>query len=457
MIDYLINLVGRLGEWGYLIVFIGAALESAAFMGLLVPGEMLVVAAGFFAAQGLLDLKDLIVLVACGAIIGDSIGYELGRHASRDWLLRHGRWTGLRAAHFERVDAFFAHHGGKAVLIGRFVGLLRALAPFVAGASRMRYPLFLAYNALGGLAWAICFVLLGYLAGASWQVAAQWIGAASAIIGGALLLVGGLTWLWNWLARHETEFKQGWAAVVVHPRIVALRRRFAPQLAFVRNRFSPGGYFGLHLTLGACALIGASWMFGAIAEDVIKGEAITATDATVATWLHDRAVPGLTSAMTTITDLHGPAGLAIMTALAAVVLLWRKQWYWLVMLGLTVPGGAALNVLLKYAFRRQRPVFDDPLAVLATYSFPSGHVMGATVLYGTLAALAVLSIQGWRWQVLSVLLAGLLILVVGFSRLYLGVHYLSDTLAALAEGIAWLALCLTAVETLRRRNERLRS
>lgn len=178
MLDPLLAALSRLGHWSYLFIFLGATLESAAFLGLFVPGEALVIFSGFLAARGLLDVGDLIVIVAAGAILGDSIGYELGRHLGRPWLVRYGRWVGLRAAHLERVDAFFARHGGKTVFLGRFVGFARALAPFVAGSSRMRYRQFLPYNVLGGILWSIGFVLVGYFCGASWQVAERWIGRA---------------------------------------------------------------------------------------------------------------------------------------------------------------------------------------------------------------------------------------------------------------------------------------
>ena len=133
VLDPLIAALSRLGHWGYLLIFLGATLEAAAFLGLLVPGETLVVCSGFLAARGLLDVGDLIVVVAAGAILGDSIGYELGRRLGRPWLVHSCRWVGLRAAHLERVDAFFARHGGKTVFLGRFVGFARALAPFIAG------------------------------------------------------------------------------------------------------------------------------------------------------------------------------------------------------------------------------------------------------------------------------------------------------------------------------------
>jgi membrane protein DedA with SNARE-associated domain len=191
------DVISRWGHWSYLLLFLGASLESSAFLGLLVPGESLVLASGFLAARGIFAVGDLIVVVALGAILGDSLGYELGRRLGRPWLLRAGRWVGLCAAHLDRSEAVLARHGGPTVLFGRFIGFLRALAPFIAGAARMPYHQFLLYNMLGGVLWAIGCVWLGYGLGASWQVAEQWLGRASLLVGGALGLVGVVAWLWQ--------------------------------------------------------------------------------------------------------------------------------------------------------------------------------------------------------------------------------------------------------------------
>lgn len=222
-------------------------------------------------------------------------------------------------------------------------------------------------------------------------------------------------------------------------------------IKFVRARLSPESYLGLHLTLGALVLIGATWLFGNIAEDVMTGDPLTILDHNVAVWLHARATPRLTTIMLVITYLHSMPGVSVM-ALGVALYLWRRRClYWMLALILTVPGGMLLNVLLKHAFHRVRPSFDNPILTLTTYSFPSGHTMTATVFYGVLAAFAVRKIKSWQGRLLVILGAGLMILLVGFSRIYLGAHYLSDVLGAMAEGLAWLALCLTAVDTLRRR------
>src|SRR5919109_2460442 len=146
MLDALVTRVSGLGSWGYLVLFLGVTAECAAFLGVLVPGETLVVFGGVLAASGSLDLRVLLGVVCLGAILGDSLGYELGRRLGRPWLLRYGRWVGLRERHLAQAEAFFVRHGGKTILLGRFVGVLRALAPFIAGASVMPYRRFLPYN-----------------------------------------------------------------------------------------------------------------------------------------------------------------------------------------------------------------------------------------------------------------------------------------------------------------------
>lgn len=198
MLNYLIGLVARLGLWGYAVIFSVAALECAAFVGVLVPGEGLVLVAGMLAQRGALDLDIAIWAVLAGAILGDSIGYELGRHLGRPWLLAHGHRAGLTLAHVARIEAFFEQHGSKAVLLGRFVGFARALVPFVAGSSRMRYRVFLFYNAIGAILWGVAFVLLGYSLGASWQVAERWAGRVGLVLGSIAMAAAIAAW---WVAR----------------------------------------------------------------------------------------------------------------------------------------------------------------------------------------------------------------------------------------------------------------
>ncbi|CAG0941431.1 DedA family protein [Geobacter sp.] len=210
MLDYLISFVGSLGHWGYLVIFLVVALECQALLGLVMPGESMVLVGGFFAGQGVLDPGVLIVIISIAAILGDSIGYGLGRQLGRGWLLKQVRRFGLRQEHLDRADGLFAKHGGKAVFGSHFLHLLRPLMPFVAGDRRMRYQKFLLYNAMGCIVWASVFVSLGYIAGESWRLAAKWVGVTGKIVGSGLLLAIALVWLWRWLGRHKADGKRWW-------------------------------------------------------------------------------------------------------------------------------------------------------------------------------------------------------------------------------------------------------
>jgi undecaprenyl-diphosphatase len=194
MVEALLELLGRVGSWSYLLIFVAATLEASAFVGLFVPGDTVAILAGALVWEGVLDLPETILVAAAGAIVGDSIGYELGRHLGRPWLLRHGRRFGLHPQRLQHLDELFERHGGKTVLFGRFVAFFRALIPFAAGSSRMPYLRFLACNVTGAVLWAVGFVCLGYFLGASWHIAERWIGRGG-VIAAAVVVVLVVLWL----------------------------------------------------------------------------------------------------------------------------------------------------------------------------------------------------------------------------------------------------------------------
>ena len=220
---------------------------------------------------------------------------------------------------------------------------------------------------------------------------------------------------------------------------------------FLRARLSSKESSGLYLTLSLLILLVAAGTFGAIAEDVVTNDPSTKVDLQLSVWLHQHSVHSITKCLLVITRLHSLLGVTVMT-LAVSAWLWiRRLRLWVLTLALAVFGGMLLNFLLKLAFERPRPRFDNPLLNLTTYSFPSGHTLMATVFYGTLGVLIMTRLRSWLWRALVITLAAGMILLVGFSRIYLGVHYLSDVLAAIAEGLAWLAFCLLALAALQRR------
>jgi undecaprenyl-diphosphatase len=221
----------------------------------------------------------------------------------------------------------------------------------------------------------------------------------------------------------------------------------------MNTRFTETRYYGLHLLAGLLIFIVTTLILSEIAEDVMNGE-FTIVDAQLSNWLHVHGSPALTTTLRVATYLGSTILVSSVAGVVGLYLLSKRQFYWLAAIWLSVFGGMGLNKLLKFAFHRPRPHFNDPILRLTGYSFPSGHTMMATVLYGALAAFLIAKVQSWRARLLIILAAGFLIALVGFSRIYLGAHYLSDVLAAIAEGIAWLSLSLTAVYSLWRKSKR---
>jgi len=196
------------------------------------------------------------------------------------------------------------------------------------------------------------------------------------------------------------------------------------------------------LAAGAALLVAAAWLFGVLAEDVARGAPLTVVDTEVANWLHRHATPPLVTAMRVWTQLHSTVAVGGYAAIAALVLAVERSWRRMTLVVVAVGGGLALNALMKLAFQRARPSFDDPLLTLATYSFPSGHVAGSTIFYGLLLAAVFTHTTSALWRTLALVGALLAVALVAFSRMLLGVHYLSDVVAAFAEGIAWLAISI---------------
>lgn len=197
-----------------------------------------------------------------------------------------------------------------------------------------------------------------------------------------------------------------------------------------------------------CALL-AGYAFGAVAEDVLNRDSLTRYDAGMGQWLLNHATTASSWFFFGVTQLGGIAVVAGATGLLGLWFAWRKQWRWLLLFALAIGGGTLLEVTLKNYFLRQRPEFSNAFYHETGYSFPSGHSMMSVLFYGIVAYWLVRTIPHWRQQVAFALGAATLALLIGFSRLYLGVHYLTDVLGGWAAGLTWLAACLSADHLLR--------
>lgn len=450
LITEFVDLTTRVGNWGYLVVFVVVALECQAIFGLFMPGESLVLVAGFLAGQNVLDIRWLIATIAVAAIVGDTVGYELGRHLGRDWLRRHGARVGIREEQFARIDGFIARHGGKSVFASHFLHIFRALMPFIAGSNGMPYRRFFTFNAAGCVVWASIFGSAGYFFGESWPVIEKWIGRAGAVVGAVTVLVLVFVRLWTWAIEHEVELRQRWARFLARPAVAGFRTRFAGELEFIEDRISPTGYLGLHLTIGVVVVALAAWFFATIVIDVAHERPLADFDITLLQWFGEHATRAVTYGALAVSFVGSGACLWTLSVVFAAWQVWRRCWHRLATLIIAVGGGALLSVVLEHFFHRARPIAPHHWLEASSYSFPSGHAVGATLFYGLLAFHIAQDALRWRWRVLAPMAACLLVFLIGLSRIYLGAHYLSDILGAIAIGTMWLAFSITAVEVDRR-------
>ena len=166
--------------------------EDALFVGFVIPGETAAVLGGVLASLGHLPLWLILPIVIVAAIVGDTVGYEVGKHFGP--ALLNMRVLAKRRGRLDRAQDFLRRRGGVAVFLGRFVAFFRAVMPALAGTSRMPYPRFVAFNAAGGIVWGTIYVLLGFFAGKSYEAVARTAGQDAAIVVGAVVVIGIITW-----------------------------------------------------------------------------------------------------------------------------------------------------------------------------------------------------------------------------------------------------------------------
>jgi membrane-associated phospholipid phosphatase len=211
---------------------------------------------------------------------------------------------------------------------------------------------------------------------------------------------------------------------------------------------------GPTLIIGLLVLAAGGWVFGALAEEVAEDD--TGLDNRIADELHQHATRPLTEFFETVTTLGNGIVLAGVAAIAAYLLARRRYYAEAVLMVLAYVGAEVLSYSLKLAFRRDRPFFTDPLATVSTYSFPSGHATVSVAVYGALSLVLLRRLTGPA-RVVCLAAAVLLVSLIGFSRLYLGVHFFSDVLAGFSVGLAWLALCVVVLDLHHRRRSRLQT
>jgi len=452
-VEQILNLIVH---YGYLIVLFGVMVESA---GVPVPGETILIASGILVQQGKLYLGYVVIFGSLGAVVGDQIGYWVGREGGRPFIFRWGRYVLVTPERLARAEAFFARHGGKAVFLARFFSGLRVFGALVAGMSRMRWATFLLYNALGGAVWATAAVLVGYFLGSSLGLVERWVGRATILLVGLVAIAVALYLVYRWASNHPERLRSAFEQLGGR----RLQRFLeSPAGLWLRRRFSPREVYGLALTTGLVLIGLFSWAFGGIAEDLVSRDPLVRVDVRVLEFFHSRSEPALTVVVSVFEAVFSPEVLLSAGAVGGSALVFLACWRadfsrgfsGFVLLAAAF-GTGALSVLFKFLFHRPRPPASLRLVHESGNSFPSAHAMavvtvGATVWY--LWSLRPVGSWGgsWRAKARVGLVVVALSLLVGLGRVYTGAHYPSDVLAGWALGGVWASVCLTAAELFRR-------
>ena len=431
-------------SYGYGVVFLFVAIES---LGVPLPGETVLVTAGALAALGHLSIWWVIAIAALGGITGDAAGYWIGRLGGIRLIRRYGRVLHFDDAKLDRVRGFFTRHGAKTVFFGRFVALLRTWAALLAGTAQMPYGVFTLYNVMGGITWAALFGTLGYIFGRSLPLLERYIGQASLAAVLLIALVVALVLAWRWLDANRDALTERIT------RYWAIFRGRHPGLAkFVAARFMREEYLGLHLTIGFFLSLAALWLFAGVTEDVVHHDPLTRFDLALTTWIRGHTTPLGDRIFLAVSAVGSPTAMAVMAAAGALMLLVRRKWLVLTAWVAAFAGAAVLTVILKNVIQRPRPVDAASFLYGTSFSFPSGHALGSLVGYGMLAyVIGSTRIESVRGRVRLAVATVVLVLAMGISRLYLGVHYFSDVVAGYAVGILWLSVCISGLQVVQRR------
>lgn len=443
-----LSLAQHAGLWGYWFALVAALAETVFLLGLLMPGSTLLLLMGMLAGQGIFDLGDLLFFAIVGATLGDNVNYFLGRRYGRHWL-REDRWF-LKTEHVAKAENFFDRHGGKSVFLGRFVPSVKEIMPFVAGMAGMERRSFMVWNLLGAIGWGCQWILPGYIFSQSLSLAQTWlsrVGILVLVLVFTLLIFYGLRWSILRFGPSGFEFARSILASLANAvsqnrEVVRLVRRFPRTTSFFRQRLDHSRWVGLPLTLTGLIGLYLLALFSGLAEDVITGDTVVGLDTRVDALLESVRTPFFNHLFYTITSFGYWPVIASAAAALSFGLWYRRRGTLVLPLAISVVSCELLTFLGKLAIHRARP--DGGVLSPSGFSFPSGHASISVAFYGFAIYIAMRFARLWSTRINLLMLGMLTIFLIGFSRLYLGVHYLSDVLAGYLIGAMGLMLGISA-------------
>ncbi len=401
IVDRILSLpLAVLNHWGYWIIFFFAFIETSPFFGLFIPGQSVLIVGGFLAKIGILNLSELIFIAALGTIVGDLTGYLLGRRYGFSLFSKFGKYVLLKKEHFDNTKKLLNKHAGKALILGRFNSVTRAVAPFAAGSMDIPFSKFIPFDILSCIIYSMAFIFIGYILGTSYEIASRYMGR---IFFAAFILSIISVYAYHFINKRKQLFAQ----------------------------------YHLHiLILNVFSLI----MFSRMLDNVVDSDLITRWDI----WLNGKMVslwnPLLNKVMIFISYCGSAPFLIVLSAILFAVLVYKKKWYHSLLLASALAAGLVSELIIKSVIFRARPV--NSMVHISGYSFPSAHTVMATIFFSLLMYSFKDDIKNKLLKRLFIAATTALFIVIGLSRVYLNVHWLSDVIAGFALGLFWLTFLI---------------
>lgn len=442
---------------GYWVAFFAALVETTIGIGLIIPGSTIILILGALSARGSFDIYDLIWFAATGAILGDNINYYLGRKYASRWQ-EHG-FCLLKLPQIEKSKYFINKYGLTSIILGRLLSGIKEIIPLVAGSIKISYSSFFIRNVFGTIAWSCTWIFIGYSCSQLINATELWLSRAGLFIPFSMMVCFVL-YISNRLI--ILKGRQTFTLIIFACRFltmgvlknkhVSVWMKKHPQLiTFLLARTCNSTFTGLPLSIFTVAFIYVCALFAGIVEDFINTESIVAADLRMANVFYLFRNDAITTVFTWIT-LLGKLQIILLFMLTTIVMLWlwHKKHY-IIPLLVSVTGSLSFTYLGKLVFSRARPALS--IYSESTFSFPSGHACIAISLYGFIGYLLICFTRSWHARVNIFFATLMVVLLIGISRVYLGVHYISDVWSGYLLGTIWLIIAISLSEWFRHNQE----
>lgn len=415
-------------------------------LGLLVPSEATLLLVGFLAYAGTLDLGPALIIMISAATLGDTLAFHSGRRNGP--RLRASRWGQRIGAHrWAKADAMLDRRGGRAVFVARWIAYVRTLVPRLAGAAGMPYRRFAPWNLAGVITWVGGSVVVGYLAGESYETVSTYLGQATGAVLVLLLAVVAIVLVGRWLGRNPDPVRALLGRARALPPVRWLAGRYGVLFFLLAMHIGPGWTLLINLVAGLGLLFATGLALAFLVDVVVQQSGLNAVDHAIAQWFSQQRTDGTVEAAVAVLNVLRGSFLIIAVALVAVLVGWRARPWQADLVSVVGTVGAFLPlVLLALVADLTLPAQRTPIGVgTAVTVFPNQNA----IVTASLCTLAWLLTRQTRWPIAVAAWTGAAVgvLTVIAARLYVGWSSASETLTSVLLGVLWTAVFMVAWAT----------